>query len=79
MTWSRLRKSIREDDEEQLSRITEFVIWAAAQRSDELASALDLAFFLPVFRDPELREHLENRIPEMLFSEKRRLLMNDSD
>ena len=73
------RESILNGDEGQLCRIVEYVTWAAAQDSDNLASAVDLAFFLPILRDPVLRSQFEIRIPVALFSEKKTLLMPDGD
>ena len=69
------RIACKNDERERLVRIIEYVSWAAAQDSDQLASAVDLAFFLPVFRDPLLCEQLKPHIPRALFSEKWRLLM----
>jgi hypothetical protein len=53
------------------------VIWAAAQTSDELASVVDLAFFLPVFRDPKLFDQLRPSFPTELIEQKWQLLMSD--
>lgn len=69
----------RENDGDLLDRIATYVCWAAAQNADGLQSAVDLAFFLPMFRDPELRDLFQGRIPKELIAEKSRLLMNKSD
>ena len=73
----RARGALRNDDVEELDRIVEYVVWAAQQRSDQLASVVDLAFFLPVFRDPDLCPQLKARFPEQLVAEKWRALMED--
>lgn len=70
-------KAIRDGNEPLVARIIEYVTWAEAQDSDELDSVVDLAFFLPVFRDPWLSGQLQSRIPQQLFSKKWRLLVED--
>ena len=56
-----------------------YVQWAAAQKAaDGLASAVDLAFFLPAFRDSELTTELKARLPAELISEKWRVLMEET-
>src|SRR5437773_6807568 len=70
--------AIAQDDEEMLDRITEYVCWAANQTADDVASAVDLAFFLPAFRSPALLSEIRRRVPESLFLEKRGLLIEQA-
>jgi hypothetical protein len=69
------RRALAGGDEELLGRIAGYVTWAARQPSEGLASAVDLAFFLPVFRDAALCAGLRGRVPEDLFSDKWQALM----
>lgn len=62
-------------DNDLMSRIIEYVRWANDQDSEELASAVDLAFFLPVFRDATPCKGIQRRVPADLFSAKWRDLM----
>jgi hypothetical protein len=64
-------------DNDTLGRIREYVSWAAAQKSPELDSALDLAFFLPVFQDATLKELLRPYLPIDLFLRKWEILMEE--
>jgi hypothetical protein len=74
------RRASRKGDEATLGRVFGNVAWAAAQKgADRLASAVDLAFFLPGFRDPEMCAVLKARLPEGLISEKWRVLMEGPD
>jgi hypothetical protein len=73
----RARWAIRDDDIEEISRIVEYVSWAAEQNSDELASVVDLAFFLPVFRDNELSSQFTSYFSAQLVAEKWELLMDE--
>ena len=68
-----------ENDGDLLDRIAEYVRWAARQKADDLQSAVDLAFFLPMFRDAKIQELFRDRFPGELVAEKNRLLMNESD
>jgi hypothetical protein len=70
------KQAMRSGNEELLRRIGRYVIWADSQTSDELASALDLAFFLPLLRDSVFLSHIENWIPSEMVAKKRRLLTN---
>ena len=72
------RQAERDGDADLLDRIAADVTWASAQNADGLQSALDLAFFLPIFRDRELHDLFRERIPDELLSEQRRLLTDDS-
>lgn len=67
------------DDPETLDRIAEYVVWAADQTSEELASAVDLAFFLPMFRDQRIYQLLHQRFPSDLLATKRTLLLDDTE
>ena len=71
------RDAIEDDDSSRLTTIVDYVVWAAAQSSDELASVVDLAFFLPVFRDPHLSALLIPHFPQQLITEKWELLMEE--
>lgn len=67
--------ALQEDNAESLKKIIDYVSWAAAQDSDDLASVVDLAFFLPVFRDASLSSQLREHFSPQLFSDKWLLLM----
>lgn len=72
------RRGLRDGDDALLARILAYVQWADAQTGgDGLASAVDLAFFLPAFRDPEVCALLMSRLPQKLVSEKWRVLMEE--
>ncbi len=74
------RQAVRDGDEATLDRVLSYVRWAVDQkRADGLQSSLDLAFFLPAFRDPDLRVLLETRLPEPLFTLKWRMLIEVPD
>jgi hypothetical protein len=73
----RARRAIRDQDEQEIRRVVEYVRWAAEQNSEELASVVDLAFFLPVFRDASLRFQLMPYFPEQLVAKKWQLLMEE--
>jgi hypothetical protein len=73
-----VRRAVHDGNEDTLVRVLEYVLWAAAQQgAPGLASAVDLAFFLPGFRDHELCSLLRARLPEGLFAEKWRILMEE--
>lgn len=73
-------QAVRDGDEATLDRVLAYVRWAADQkRADGLQSALDLAFFLPAFRDPDLRVLLETRLSEPLFTLKWQMLKEEPD
>lgn len=60
-----------------LDLIAEYVTWAAEQASDDLASAVDLAFFLPMFRDKRLYDLFRTRLSSELLATKRSILVGD--
>ncbi len=64
-------------DNNLMGRIIEYVSWATEQKSEQMGSAIDLAFFLPAFRNPALRPEIQRRIPADLFSRKWRALMEE--
>jgi hypothetical protein len=64
------RNADASQDDELLDRIAEYVCWANAPHSDELRSAVDLAFFLPVLRNRDLRELFRGRIRDELLLDK---------
>jgi hypothetical protein len=70
------RGALRDEDEAFLHRIVEYVTWAAGQESEELASVVDLAFFLRVFSDPVLFGQLRPHFPNELIESKWQLLMS---
>ena len=73
-----LRRAAQTGDEEAISRVLGYVQWAATQQgADRLSSVVDLAFFLPAFRDPNACALLKARLPEALVSEKWRVLMEE--
>lgn len=55
--WS--RKAIQANDVDQIRKICDYVSWADSLHNDELDSVIDIAFFLQVFEDRELRSALE--------------------
>ncbi len=59
---------------ELLDRIFEYVQWADAQNAENLRSAADIAFFMPVLRDPQLAAAARSRLPAALLTAKSRLL-----
>jgi hypothetical protein len=71
----RARQALRDNDDVSLKRVVEYVTWAAAQKSDHLASGVELAFFLPVFRDPPLYAQLKKHFSAQLLEQKWQLLM----
>lgn len=74
--FAMLRRAAKVGDDGAISRVLSYVEWAAAQKgADGLASAIDLAFFLPAFRDPDVCGLLKARLPEALLSEKWRVLV----
>jgi hypothetical protein len=71
------RRAIAENDETLLTRISEYVVWAASQKSAELDSAVDLAFLLPLFQDATLCSKLRRYLPEELLAAKWQVLMQE--
>lgn len=72
-----VRAAVDDGDNVQIRKIVDYVVWAAGQNSDELASVVDLAFFLPIFRDTPLSAQLMPHFPPELVAEKRRILMEE--
>jgi hypothetical protein len=70
------RRALDDGDSELLRRIAEYVTWAMDQDSDELASVVDLGFFLPIFRNPDLQKGMAPYFPTELVEAKRQLLMD---
>ncbi len=50
---------------ELLDRIFEYVQWADAQNAENLRSAADIAFFMPVLRDPQLAARPDPGFPRL--------------
>ncbi len=73
------RTSLHEGNGQLLDRIVRYVTWVATQESDDLASVVDLGFFLPVFRDAFLCSQLKTHFPQQLFDEKWQLLAAESE
>jgi hypothetical protein len=72
-----MAKKATRDDDELLGRIGQYVAWADAQPSDELASAVDLAFFLPLLRgERAFLDRLESVLSPELIATKQRLLVD---
>ena len=71
------RRAGTEDDDDLLNRIAKYVCWAAAQTDNELQSAVDLAFFLRIFRDPELLDLFKGHIPNELIAQESRQLFDE--
>ena len=67
------------DDADTLDRIAEYVAWAAEQTSEQLQSAVDLAFILPMLRDDNVRNLLEHRFSPDFVVAKRELLLDGTD
>jgi hypothetical protein len=74
---SKAKEAVAAGDDDLLGRILEYATWAAIQQSDQLASAVDLGFFLPVFRDRAMRDEIACHIPAELFAAKWRALMEE--
>ena len=66
------------DDAVAMKHIADYVSWAAAQKSPELDSAVDLAFLLPLFQDSELLATLRPYFSESLLVGKWQVLMEAS-
>jgi hypothetical protein len=75
VSWA--RSANRDNNHELLGKIVAYVTWAARQNSDELVSVVDLAFFMPVFRDSALSSQLQQHFSQDLFAEKRQLLLDE--
>ncbi len=73
------KRAGRFEDDELLDRIASYVTWASAQKADGVQSSVDLAFFLPMFRDPEILDLFRSRLPTDLLEDKARMLVDDSD
>ena len=67
------------DDPVTLDRIAKYITWATAQNSDELVSAVDLAFLLPMFRDERIHDLLRDRLAPEMMASKRAILMDDTE
>ena len=65
------------DDLTTLGRIAEYVTWATEQNSDELASAVDLAFLFPMFRDQRIFNLLADRFSPKLLATKHALFFDE--
>ena len=73
-----LRQAAGDGDAVTVARVATYVCWAASHTNDEgLQSAIDLAFFLPAFRNPELLALLIRYFPDDLIREKWSLLMEE--
>src|SRR5262245_21117326 len=66
------------DNPATLDQIAAYVTWATEQTADELASAVDLAFLLPMFRDERMFNLLRDRFSPTLLAAKRTLLCDDA-
>ncbi|HWB20907.1 MAG TPA: hypothetical protein VG711_11445 [Phycisphaerales bacterium] len=67
------RKASTTCDSSRLDRVFEFVMWANQQTAENLRSAADIVFFIPLFRDAALLHEAQSRLPEPLLTSKRRL------
>jgi hypothetical protein len=72
------RRAANANDTVAMKQIAEYVSWAAAQKSPELDSAVDLAFLLPLFQDAELLATLRPYFSESLVLGKWQVLMEAS-
>jgi len=68
-----------ESDSRMLDLIAAYVTWASKQTSDQLASSVDIAFFLPMFRDQRIYDLFRTRISPELLATKYKLLMSDGE
>ncbi len=67
------------EDPWTLDRIAEYVDWASLQTSNSLASAVDLAFWLPMFRNDRIQRLLGSRFSPELLDAKKALLLDDTE
>lgn len=65
------KRAIADGDEEMLDRIFDYAVWADSQNAENLRSAADIEFFIPVCRDSELAQAAESRVPNDVLSQKR--------
>jgi hypothetical protein len=72
-----IKSAIAQHDESLLNRVVDYVYWAASQKSEELTSAVDLAFLLPAFQDVTLCSELKKRLAKEMFSAKWRVLIEE--
>ena len=67
-----LARAIREGDEALASRVFEYAQWADAQtNAGHLRSAVDILFFIKLFRDPAMEALALKHLPPELLKEKR--------
>jgi hypothetical protein len=69
-----LARAIREGDEALAARVFDYAVWADAQKNaGHLRSAVDILFFIKLFRDPAMQALAEQYLPSELLQEKRAL------
>lgn len=64
----------RAGDEALLERIFEYALWANEQKAENLRSAADIAFFLPLLADEANAGLARKHLPASVLDEKLRLL-----
>jgi hypothetical protein len=70
--YSELVRAVRDGDEAIVARIFEYARWADAQESaGHLRSAVDILFFMKLFRDPAIESVAAKYLPSELLDEKR--------
>ena len=67
------KMAIGAQDSAQLDRIFEYVIWADEKNAENLRSALDISFFIPLFSDEDLLSEASKRLPCDILTAKRAL------
>ena len=67
------KAAIDAQDSAQLDRIFEYVMWADQQNAENLRSAVDISFFIPLFSDEDLLSEASKRLPCEMLTAKRSL------
>ncbi len=67
------KAAVDAQDSAQLDRIFEYVIWADQQNAENLRSAVDISFFIPLFSDEGLLSEASKRLPCEMLTAKRAL------
>jgi hypothetical protein len=67
-----LARAVREGDQDLAARVFDYAVWADAQKNaGHLRSAVDILFFIKLFRDPAMEALAEKYLPPELLKEKR--------
>lgn len=77
--FGRLERASIEGDADLLARIVEYVLWVDSQSDAEnLRSAADIAFFVPLLSRPELCRQVHAYMPASFLEAKRDTLPKDA-